>query len=67
MVLGAEVCFNEAAQLGPAGVRDMVDRGLLAIAQNNFDEAYVAFQQASNLEPSNIMVSLSSVQLFLRR
>ncbi|CAG9766054.1 unnamed protein product [Ceutorhynchus assimilis] len=53
---GAEVCFQEASQLGPAGVRDMIDKGLLAIAQNNFDDAYVAFQQASNLEPSNIMI-----------
>ncbi|ERL92356.1 trafficking protein particle complex subunit 12 [Dendroctonus ponderosae] len=55
-ISGAETCFNEAAQLGPSGVRDIVDKGLLAIAQNNFDNAYVAFQQASNLEPSNIMI-----------
>lgn len=55
-ISGAEVCFNEAAQLGPTGVREMVDRGLLAIAQQNFDEAYLYFQQASNLEPSNIMI-----------
>ncbi|XP_050312363.1 trafficking protein particle complex subunit 12-like isoform X2 [Anthonomus grandis grandis] len=53
---GAEICFNEASQIGPTGVRELVDKGLLAIAQNNFDEAYVAFQQASNLEPSNIMI-----------
>ncbi|XP_076260001.1 trafficking protein particle complex subunit 12 [Rhynchophorus ferrugineus] len=56
-ISGAEVCFNEAAQLAsPPGVRELVDRGLLAIAQNDFDEAYIYFQQASNMEPSNIMI-----------
>ncbi|XP_066154669.1 trafficking protein particle complex subunit 12 [Euwallacea fornicatus] len=55
-ITGAETCFSEAVLHGPAGVRDIVDKGLLSIAQNNFDDAYVAFQQASNLEPSNIMV-----------
>ncbi|XP_060515744.1 trafficking protein particle complex subunit 12 isoform X2 [Cylas formicarius] len=56
-IAGAEVCFNEASQIGgPMGVRDIVDKGLLAIAQNNFDEAYTCFQQASNFEPSNVMI-----------
>lgn len=57
-IAGAEVCFNEARELreGPPGIRELVDKGLLAVAQNCFDEAYTAFQQASTLEPSNIMV-----------
>ncbi|CAH1994505.1 unnamed protein product [Acanthoscelides obtectus] len=57
-ISGAEVCFNEAGEskAGPPGVRELVDKGLLAIAQSAFDEAYVAFQQASQLEPSNIMI-----------
>lgn len=56
-IAGAETCFNDAARhVGSSGVREIVDKGLLAIAQNNFDLAYIAFQQASNLEPSNIMV-----------
>ncbi|KAG5894701.1 hypothetical protein JTB14_034749 [Gonioctena quinquepunctata] len=57
-VSGAEACFNEAAEIKgtPPGVRELVDRGLLSIAQSAFDEAYVFFQQASVLEPSNIMI-----------
>nr|CAH7769503.1 unnamed protein product [Callosobruchus chinensis] len=57
-ISGAEVCFNEAAETkaAPLGVRELVDKGLLAIAQSAFDEAYIAFQQASQLEPSNIMI-----------
>lgn len=57
-IAGAEVCFNEAAETkrGVPGVRELVDRGLLSVAQSQFDEAYVLFQQASMLEPSNIMV-----------
>ncbi|KAL1513741.1 hypothetical protein ABEB36_003111 [Hypothenemus hampei] len=55
-ISGAEICFSEASQLGPMDMRDLVDRGLLAIAQNNFNDAYTEFQKASNLEPSNIMI-----------
>ncbi|XP_074037480.1 trafficking protein particle complex subunit 12 isoform X2 [Leptinotarsa decemlineata] len=56
-VTGAEACFNEASEIKgtPPGVRGLVDRGLLSIAQSAFDEAYVFFQQASSLEPTNIM------------
>lgn len=56
---GAEICFNEAHEMkaGDVNVRELVDRGLIAIAQNNFGDAYTCFQQASTLEPSNIMVS----------
>ncbi|KAF5275093.1 hypothetical protein FQA39_LY07030 [Lamprigera yunnana] len=56
-VAGAEVCFNEAREIGgDAGVRALVDRGLIAIAQNNFRDAYTCFQQASTLEPTNVMI-----------
>lgn len=57
-ITGAEVCFNEAAETkgGVPGVRELVDRGLLSVAQSQFDEAYLLFQKASVLEPSNIMV-----------
>lgn len=54
----AEKYFEEARALRGNGtdLREFVDRGLLAVAQNNFDEGYVCFQQASLLEPTNIMV-----------
>ncbi|XP_066250459.1 trafficking protein particle complex subunit 12-like [Euwallacea similis] len=53
---GAEVCFNEAYLYGSSGVRELVDRGLLAIAQKNYEEACTCFQRASALDPSNIMI-----------
>lgn len=57
-VAGAEVCFNEAREISAEkeGLRELVDRGLIAIAQNNFGDAYSCFQQASALEPSNVMI-----------
>lgn len=59
-VAGAEVCFSEAREHrgGPPDVREFVDRGLIAVAQNSFDDAYVCFQQASTLEPTNVMVRI---------
>lgn len=59
-ISGAEGCFNEACQSKghPLGVRELVDKGLLAIAQNEFQEGYTHFQEANVLEPSNIMVCL---------
>lgn len=62
-VAGAEVCFNEAKEIrgGPPDVREFVDKGLIAVAQNAFNDAFSYFQQASLLEPSNVMVSFSFV------
>ncbi|XP_018335736.1 trafficking protein particle complex subunit 12 [Agrilus planipennis] len=55
---GAEACFNEARELkgGEETIRDLVDRGLVAVAQNSFNEAYTFFQKASLLEPNNVMI-----------
>lgn len=59
-VAGAEICFNEAYLFGSSGVRELVDRGLYATAQGNFEEACACFQQASSLDPSNLMVVMYS-------
>lgn len=66
-VAGAEYCFDEARSLkgNITDLREFVDRGLLAVAQNSFNEAYASFQQASNLDPSNIMVSIYATLFYV--
>ncbi|KAK9873398.1 hypothetical protein WA026_022460 [Henosepilachna vigintioctopunctata] len=57
-IAGAESCFNEVRVIrgGKLDIRELVDRGLLSVAQSNFDEAYSNFQEASCLEPNNLMI-----------
>jgi hypothetical protein len=44
-------------------LRDLIDRGLMAVAQNAFQEAYDYFSKAYALDQSNIMVR--AVNIFL--
>ncbi|CAB0017246.1 unnamed protein product [Nesidiocoris tenuis] len=65
-VNNAEVCLAMAKKLkrGQTGtltsnvpdLRELVDRGLVSVAQNHYQEAYEYFHKASLLEPSNVMV-----------
>ncbi|KAL1138964.1 hypothetical protein AAG570_009025 [Ranatra chinensis] len=58
-VHSAERCFEASRALRGGGrpdVRELVDRGLALVANNNFRDAYDAFKKASTLDPYNIMV-----------
>ncbi|KAJ8870181.1 hypothetical protein PR048_029195 [Dryococelus australis] len=37
-------------------LRDLIDKGLMAVADNNFQEGYEYFQKALELDPANIML-----------
>lgn len=61
-IYGAEKKFSEAKRLkggdqaNQGDVRDLVDRGLLAVAQNDFQSAFGLFQKASEVDASNTML-----------
>lgn len=65
-IAGAEKNFSvsrslKQKQLGTLGshaadFRELIDRGLMAVAQNCFQDAYNSFEKAALMEPSNIMV-----------
>ena len=57
-VTAAEKKFSVTRENPPNSkvVRELVDRGLMAVAQNAFQEALNCFQSASALDPSNVML-----------
>lgn len=61
-VFGAERKFSEARRIRVAGhsndsdMRDFIDKGLIAVAQNDFKEAYAFFQKALAIQPVNALV-----------
>lgn len=49
-----KLLINPQKQDSDLTVRELMDRGLMAVAQNSFPEAYNYFQAAEALDPSNI-------------
>lgn len=57
-VSAAEALLNERIiKPNMTTVRELVDRGLVAVAKNSFQEALNYFQTASNMDPSNVMLT----------
>lgn len=60
-VFGAERKFSEARRIrvttsNDSDVRDFIDKGLIAVAQNDFKEAHGFLQKALSLDQSNALV-----------
>lgn len=60
-VFGAERKFSEARRIRVTNTaesesRDFVDRGLIAVAQNDFKEAHSFFQKSLAIDPTNALV-----------
>lgn len=60
-VFGAERKFSEARRIripntAESESRDFIDRGLIAVAQNDFKEAYSFFQKSLAIDPTNALV-----------
>ncbi|XP_052848851.1 trafficking protein particle complex subunit 12 [Drosophila gunungcola] len=59
-IFGAEQKFAVSRRLkeinSSPDLRDLVDKGLIAVAKNDFPEAYVIFQKALHLDTGNTMI-----------
>jgi len=60
-VFGAERKFSEARRVLDTNavaneVRDCIDKGLIAVAQNDFREAFICFQKAITSDPNNTLL-----------
>ncbi|KAH8378797.1 hypothetical protein KR009_001427 [Drosophila setifemur] len=59
-IFGAEQKFAVTRRLreinSAPDLRDLVDKGLIAVAKNDFPEAYVIFQKALHLDSGNTMI-----------
>lgn len=54
-----ETIQNKSLYLGRSStseLRDIIDKGIIAVAQNDFQTAQTSFENALKLEPSNAMV-----------
>lgn len=58
----AEMTFKlQSPQTYSENIHAMVDNGLVAVAQNKFEEALDIFQKANEKDKENILVRISSV------
>lgn len=57
----AEATFKEQQPMTSSqNVQKLIDKGLVAVAQNDYDEAFQQFSKAHEIEKENILVSLKS-------
>lgn len=57
-IASAEATFKlKEPERNEEKLQRFIDKGLVAVAQNDYDEAYQQFQKANEMEKNNILVS----------